>query len=96
MFPGPSDGSVGLSPGDIELDTPWESRVEPQQTGNVSLAAVDGIQGQKGRALGHESRLHKQVGAILEPGSESVLMRGVTHLGLVGKLLGLMGGSLVL
>lgn len=91
MFPGPSDGSGSLSPGDTEFNTPWESRVEPQQTGNVSLAAIDGTQGQKGRALGHESRLHKQVGALLEPGSESLLVRGGTHLGLVGELLGLMG-----
>lgn len=62
----------------------------------LNVSAVDGIQGQKGRALGHESRLHKQVGALLEPGSESLLMRGGTHLGLIGELLGLMGGSLVL
>ena len=62
MFPGPSDGGGGLSPGDMELDTPWEPRGEPQQTGNVSLAAVGGIPGQAERPLGHESTLRKQVG----------------------------------
>lgn len=84
MFP----GSGGLSLGRMELGPAWDSRGEPQQTVNVSLATADEIQGQEGTPLRHEWT------ALLEPGRGTQLMREGEYLGLVGRLRGLMDGTL--
>lgn len=48
---------VGAFSWGTELGRSWDSRGEPQQAGNISLAAVDGIQGLEGILQGHEKGL---------------------------------------